>query len=344
MKPKENLKLIDPVLTEYQRVFSSTYSQESIDTKIESLDFKRRSIVMKVNSCFRSGKRVKMWIKIPKAKENAEAEFKTLEDLYKKFASVKGFSVVKPAFFIPRSRGIVTEDFEGRNLQGLIKKNGSILNFRFKADKTLSDYLYRCGEWLSIFQKVTQRDHYLKGEDLAILQSQSIKDDFSALRSMGAKENLLIEVEEYIQEHLDKIKRISCETVLHHANLGPWNALVGSDGEIVILDFEGASLGWPVQNLALFIIHLGALQINPFFKASELKQLKLSFLKGYKENTDFVISSEILDFFEARYMAYVIARDRNLFAERNKILKSIIIKRTVKYFENWFNQRIIQGM
>lgn len=286
-----------------------------------------------------------IWVKIneifftepERGRDIASKEYEILKWLYERFNSYgEGFGVIRPILYLPGIAGIVTQDFRGKSLQSIILRECTYISKRGNAIR----YLFDCGRWLAIFDKITEKSEELMGVDIDFLKSNVLESKFEHLAEMGVKGHIIKKTQKYFKAHIDKIRDMTFTAVGCHTDFSPRNILVGPRGKIVGLDLENFKYYWYFHSIALFLVYLDTLQKYGISAPYKLKRLKGAFLDGFQSIAGYQIDRDILHFFEIRYMTMVTANEVPLTKERAKLWQDIILRRMAKLYEIWINERL----
>ena len=255
-------------------------------------------------------------------------EFEVLKKLHKAFADYEGFGVVRPVAFYPREMITITEEKTGANLYDILQKQGHRLASR-KRFQQLEKYCYRCGQWLHLFQALTQTGKTVALRDMQILQNAL--ERFQRWENLNLKKSLLKRVQNDLQQRLNRLAQQPVLLSGQHGDFIPFNVIVNAN-EITLLDFPYYTVGTVYHDLARFCTVLITMAKKPLFSRRRMLRLVKAIIAGFAEKAKFDI-----DIFRI-YLLYNMV-DWVLWDEwlNNTETKNGFWQKKVQaFYENWF--------
>jgi hypothetical protein len=207
----------------------------------------------------------------------AQLEYDTLSYLYERLQGVPGCSVVRPIAFFPEHPTVVTEAVQGRNLHGLVKRDGVV--WRPGAGLVrLERHCRDAGTWLRHFQGLTDQGRTERMPVEALLRR--MREDLEFCVAHGLRANRAADLAAFAEARGARIGDRSFPVVGQHPDFQPDNVLVCADG-VTVLDFTSFRYGAPLSDVARFVAHVEVLRKNPLYTRSRTDRLSRAFLDGY---------------------------------------------------------------
>jgi hypothetical protein len=211
-------------------------------------------------------------------KEKVRNDFEVTRRFFEAFKDYAHYSTAEPIMCLPEMLALVMKESRGRNLRDLIAKNARLYPNKATVHK-LVEQSYRCGEWLRIFQGLTEESiqDRLSLPDL-------IEDIDRRLRRLEDGEGLNRGWRSRILRYLEKQATLVKESDLGlcgvHADFSPSNVLV-NDHEVIVLDFTMYRIGSVYHDLTYFHRYFENFLHKPIFRPGTITALQDSFLNGY---------------------------------------------------------------
>jgi hypothetical protein len=289
-------------------------------------------------------KKVKIVVKLPRedvASGVVEKEYKSLELLYERFQEFQRFSVPKPICYWPEYPAIVLVKVDGENLSKLIKEKAN----RFSTQNEIqfaAKSCYFCGEWLSVFHKVTRQHngrYVLNSESFIPTISEKLRE----CSKLGIAKNLQNRIINVLKVRLNKYQGESLIVTGQHSDFVPWNVLI-SPGKINVLDFAGLKSGPIYEDLSLFLGTIESLPRYWRYSHTVAEKLQKSFVNGYGEDK---ISTGILELFLIKSMIKLLTWLKedvsfNRIPLHKKLYAGWLRKKSIEFYISWL-KRIAYG-
>jgi len=267
------------------------------DVKIEptSIMHRRSSEIMKARLIF-SNRTRNIFIKVYKLKNGSKDHLNMMQDRVKKdyevtkflndsFTEYSGFSTAKPIVCFPELLAHVIEESPGQNFQKVLTTEARFYPKHQTLEK-LCSLCYHCGQWLRIFQNVTQAEVKEKFNldwmiEYVDLRLKKLVDNPKALFDQERRKHVL----RYFDLQRKYINGSDLSMCGVHADFCPGNMLV-NDTEVIGIDFAMYQCGSIYHDITHFYHQLELLLMKPIFRPIVISKLQNSFLKGYDENFD----------------------------------------------------------
>ena len=270
--------------------------------------------------------------KKPCTGEHCRTEYEILKSLYAAFEQYPRYSVVKPIACFPEYSIIITEDAEGEKLSAQIKQRAK----HFSPDQTKFIELAKCffstGEWLKLFQSVTQIPRRIALRECGLLES--IPKAFKRWNELGINSRIQFQIIHYFEQQISKLGSEMIEMSGRHGDFAPHNIIVNHE-RIIVFDFPNYEDGPIYYDVARFYASLLTYTKNPLYSSKKINQLLNIFIEGYRKETDF--SSEIFDLFVIYRMVYYLPREESLSV--NTLFQKCYRRRVISFYLQWFREK-----
>ncbi len=213
-----------------------------------------------------------------------ESEFKTTKFWYEQFKENEKYGVIKPLYFNPEQRVVISEESKGQNLSKIIFKQVRYFPSPSLIRK-IQEMVHRSGEWLYKFQSVQVKEETQKIALDSLL-------DYVNLRLAKIVENPKIEfdinlqkkINNYINSLWEKVSEQDKQMCYLHSDFSLSNILVQNE-KIIVLDFNKMESGSPFHDLSRFYHQLTLLKNKPIYQKKIIDVLTKSFLTGYGDGS-----------------------------------------------------------
>ena len=233
-----------------------------------------------------SSKRPRL-ITVPDKRRRAKLEYATLSAIDRNFGALKDprFDSVHVFDFVERHSAIVMEYKKCTPLSKLLLKTNRIQN-PFIGSRPLA-VLTNAGAWLKAFHSVVPSfPESPLGNDTRAKFVQHIEAFGRYLSRSRARttrtDGLFRDIVEASSAHLPE----SFPTAIGHGDFAPRNILVGSKGQVSVIDTKGLARTAIYEDIALFIAALRTSKVQALtrraaYSASVLDRQEHAFLSGY---------------------------------------------------------------
>ena len=234
-------------------------------------------------------------IKILKAK--VRNDFEVTRRFFEAFKNYADYSTAEPVMCLPDMLAVVMKESQGRNLRDLIAEKARLYPSKTTVHK-LVEQCYRCGEWLRIFQGLTEQPIRDK-----LSVAHLIEDIDRRLKRLEGGEQINRGWRSRILRYLEKQAALVGELDLGlcgvHADFSPSNVLVNGN-EVIVLDFTMYRVGSVYHDLTYFHRYFENFLHKPIFRSGTIAALQDSFLKGYGKTVN--PASPIFRLFKMRHV------------------------------------------
>jgi hypothetical protein len=215
---------------------------------------------------------------LARLKEKLHKDFEITTKLFGVFREYPQLTTAEPIAIVPDALAIVMRESRGVNLRDLIAKKARLYP-RSETLEKLREQLYRCGEWLRLFQGITGG---AAGEMLML--PDLVADIDHRLRKLQARGFLDPAVRSavlaYVENQASLVKQAELGLSGVHADFSPSNVLV--DGrQVTVLDFTMYRLGSIYHDVTYFHRYLENFLLKPTFRPESIAALQKAFLQGY---------------------------------------------------------------
>lgn len=251
------------------------------------------SQIYKYNLVTTKNKIVKtIYIKVCKS---AEHEYKNLKYLQEKLIPFNEFDVAKPLDFLPGLNAVVTEECPGENLRHVLKQYSLPILNKYKKDY-IRESIYRAGEWLGTFHRLTcdERGEKIDLDSILYSSKENLKKWSQVLNS-----KTINSIYKELKVRGYNISNRDLTIAKWHQDFRPTNIFISSK-RVSIIDYGTDPrnyLNFIYYDLTHFIIDLYILSMYPLYNFKFLHSLCENFLQGYISR-GFEISVSTLKFFE----------------------------------------------
>lgn len=230
-------------------------------------------------------------------KEKVRHDFGVTRRFFEAFKDYKDYSTAEPIMCLPEMLAVVMKESRGRNLRDLIAKNARFYPSKVTIHKLL-EQSYRCGEWLRIFQGLTEESI---GDRLSL--PDFIEDIDLRLRRLeegewfgrGSRSRIL----RYLEKQATFVEESDLRLCGVHADFSPSNVLVNGN-EVIVLDFTMYRIGSVYHDLTYFHRYFENFLHKPIFRPGTIAALQHSFLQGYGKTVS--PASPIFKLFKMRHV------------------------------------------
>jgi thiamine kinase-like enzyme len=230
-------------------------------------------------------------------KEKVRNDFEVTRRFFEAFKDYADYSTAEPIMCLPEMLAVVMKESRGRNLRDLITKNARLYPSKATVHK-LFEQSYRCGEWLRIFQGLTEKSI----QDRLSLRDL-IEDIDRRLRRLEGAEELSrgwrYRILRYLEKQATLVKESDLGLCGVHADFSPSNVLVNGN-EVIVLDFTMYRIGSVYHDLTYFHRYFENFLHKPIFRPGTITALQDSFLKGYGKTVS--PASPIFRLFKLRHV------------------------------------------
>ena len=234
-------------------------------------------------------------IKVLKAK--VRHDYKVTRRFFEAFKNYAGYSTAEPVMCLPEMLAVVMKESQGRNLRDLIAEKARLYPSKTTVHQ-LVEQCYRCGEWLRIFQRLTEQPIRAK-----LSVAHLIEDIDRRLKRLESRAQISSVWRSRILRYLEKQAALVGESDLGlcgvHADFSPSNVLVNGN-EVIVLDFTMYRVGSVYHDLTYFHRYFDNFLHKPIFRSATIAALQDSFLKGY--GTTVNPASPIFRLFKMRHV------------------------------------------
>ena len=212
------------------------------------------------------------------AAERARDEFETLSTLYNLMNEGAGdpsgelYSVPRILAFDPGCATIVMERARGRSLEAVIRK------FRVRALSDLSTPVRKAATWLRLMHHKTRSEEDGRHILTAVIVLALRDLDLVAAGDAGVRRRR-DEIRHALRSHEAAQAKKNGFGVGHHGDYWPGNIFVGDRG-VDVIDFEGFREGFPMEDVAQFLVHLELYFAYPLL-SRHFEKLSKVFLESY---------------------------------------------------------------
>jgi tRNA A-37 threonylcarbamoyl transferase component Bud32 len=218
-------------------------------------------------------------------RERIRRDFEVTRSVYERFKRYSGYSAAVPIACFPELLAIVMVESQGQNLRDLIIKKATFYPRKDTLDQ-LAEYSFACGQWLTIFQAITEEKAQGK------LQPRDVIKDIDLRLSKLVQKHgnffnsqLRRQVLNYLERQASLVTDRDLRLCGVHGDFCPSNILI--DGkEIIALDFEMFKVGSPYQDVTYYLRHLETFLQKPTFRPKTISILRQAFLSGYGKGID----------------------------------------------------------
>lgn len=338
--PRESLKeksilnlVIEELQTNYQKYFALHEKPQLIPVayferphsfvwkyKLDRIPA-RKGIYMKMHKKSRTG-------------ENCKIEYEILKSLCAAFDQYPLYSVVKPVACFPEYSIIITEDAEGEELSARIKQRAK----HFAPDQTAFMELAKCcfytGEWLKLFQSVTQTTRRIALRECGLMES--VLNALKHWNELGINSRIQFRIIHYFEKQISKLGSEMIEMSGQHGDFAPHNVIVNHK-RIIVFDFPHYKNGPIYSDVARFYSSLSTYSKNPLYNGKKINQLLHLFIEGYKKETDF--SLEILSLFIICHTVASLSWEESLSGKT--LFQKCYRKRVIAFYLQWIRENCI---
>jgi len=266
--------------------------------------------------------------------ENCKTEYEILKNLHAAFDQYPLHSVIKPVACFPEHSIIITEDAEGEELSAQIKQRAK----HFSLDQTkfmeLATYCFSTGEWLKLFQSVTQLTRRIALRECGLMES--ILKAFKRWNKLGVNSPMQFQIIRYFEQQIAKLGSEMIEMSGQHGDFVPHNVIVNHE-RIIVFDFPQYRNGPIYYDVARFYSSLLPYAKNPLYNSKKINHLLNLFIEGYRKERDF--SSEIFDLFVICGMVNSLTREDAL--SGNTFFHKCYRRRVISFYIQWFSEHCI---
>ena len=211
-------------------------------------------------------------------KEKVRRDFEVTRRFFEAFKDYADYSTAEPIMCLPEMLAVVMKESRGRNLRDLIAQNARLYPSKATVDK-LIEQSYRCGEWLRIFQGLTEESIQDRLSLPALIEDIDRRlrrlEDGEGL-SQGCRSSVL----RYLEKQATLVKESDLGLCGVHADFSPSNILVNGN-EVIVLDFTMYRIGSVYHDLTYFHRYFENFLHKPIFRPGTINALQESFLNGY---------------------------------------------------------------
>jgi hypothetical protein len=226
----------------------------------------------------------------------------------------------------------MTEDAEGEELSAQIKQGAK----HFSPDQTksmeLAKYCFSTGEWLKLFQSVTQTTRRIALRECGLLGS--ILNAFKRWNELGIDSRIQFHIIHYFERQISKLGREMIEMSGQHGDFAPHNVIVNHE-QIIVFDFPNYTNGPIYSDVARFYASLLTYTKNPLYNSKKINNLLNLFIEGYRKETDF--SCEIFDLFVICSMVNSLTREDAL--SGNTLFHKCYRRLVISFYLQWFREK-----
>ena len=211
-------------------------------------------------------------------KEKVRNDFEVTQRFFESFKEYAGYSTAEPVICLPEMLAVVMRESQGTNLRDLVATKARLYPNKATMNK-LVEQSHRCGEWLRLFQRLTEKSIQAK------LSLPNLIDDIDRrLRRLEHGKRISSDWRARILRYLENEAALVQESDLTlcgvHADFSPSNVLV-NDNEVIVLDFTMYRIGSVYHDLSYFHRYFENFLHKPIFRSRTIAALQDSFLKGY---------------------------------------------------------------
>ena len=268
---------------------------------------------------------------VERGRAHAHNEFQALSFLWGEFSRrSERLAVPKPLDIKPERAALLIEKCPGEKLERAMRW----ARLRPGARALLPRWLAACGEWLALFQTVTERE----GDPKPIYER--VERDFLAeldeCRRRGLEPVLAAKALSRFEAGKGTALDGRHKLVGRHCDFAPYNVLV-SEARVTVIDFEGLQDGVIYEDLCYF---LGMFEATPPYHLSRgtIRALGEEFLRGYSRRGEFDRGQ--FDFFMLAAMVKVMAHSPVLRPESASWLDSVKRRQRLGFYAEWFGKRL----
>jgi Phosphotransferase enzyme family len=232
-------------------------------------------------------------------RERVQKDFEVTRSLHERFKSYPGYSVAEPVACFPELLAMVMMESSGVNLRDLIINKATFYPGKATLHQ-LAEYSFACGQWLTIFQKITGDNTQKK------LQLHDIIYDIDLRLSKLVAQygdffnpQLRRQVLTYLERQALLVTDPDLRLCGVHGDFCPSNILIHGK-EIIVLDFEMFKVGSVYQDVTYYLRHLGTFLQKPTFRPKTISILRQALLSGYDKGID--ATSPIFSLFILRHI------------------------------------------
>lgn len=264
-------------------------------------------------------------------KDKVRNDFEVTKRFFEAFKNYSGYSTAEPVICFPEMLAVIMKESQGRNLRDFIAKKARFYP-RNTTINTLIEQSYRCGEWLRLFQSLTEKS--IQGR-LSLLKL--IEDIDHRLRRLEDGKRISRDWRARILRYLEKEAALVQESDLGlcgvHADFSPSNVLVNGN-EVIVLDFTMYRIGSVYHDLSYFHRYFENFLHKPIFRSGTIAALQDSFLKGYGETIN--PGSPIFKLFKMRH---VICHFVGIVEPGDSALQARwLARRVVRRYQEWLSE------
>jgi Phosphotransferase enzyme family len=231
-------------------------------------------------------------------RERVRKDFEVTRFLHERFKSYPGYSTSKPVACFPELLASVMLESLGDNLRDLIVKKAVFYPGKVTLQQ-LAEYSFACGQWLTIFQKITRDKTQRKVEPYDLIRDIDLRLSKLAKRHQDFfNSRLRQQVLNYLETQALLVKDADLRVCGVHGDFCPSNILLHGK-EIIVLDFEMFKLGSVYQDITYYLRHLETFLQKPTFRPKTISILQQALLSGYEERID--LASPIFGLFKIRH-------------------------------------------
>jgi Phosphotransferase enzyme family len=319
------------------------YLQEGQVVRFRPLEFIRRPLskIVKIEVEFQNSKN-NILVKVFKPKnsssnhlqmmrERVRRDFDVTRSVHERLKNYPGYSVAEPVVCFPELLAIVMVESPGQNLRDLIINKATFYPRGDTLDQ-LAEYSFACGQWLTIFQKITRETTQVRLQPHDVVRDIDLR--LSKLVQQHGKlfnSQLRRQVLNYLESQALLVQDADLRLCGVHGDFCPANILVHGK-EIIVLDFEMFKIGSVYQDVTYYLRHLETFSQKPVFRPKTISILRQAFMSGYDKSID--TANPIFTLFRLRH---VICHLVDILDVAGKPFHK-------KLFSNTIAQRYIQGL
>jgi hypothetical protein len=221
------------------------------------------------------------YIKVMKPRSDAPAdlaaaerwiarEFRATQALYDALRQDARIGAVRPLAWLPGFRTIVTEEVSGRPL-------GELLVEGTRPEADLAAVAESVGAWIRVYQQVIAQSGEIALAERREYLDERLKLIEGRVLSARDRDDLLRRFDRLAHA----IGTATVPAVAIHADLSPFNVIVGDDGRMSVLDFTMAKAGTAVHDLAHIYFHLGLMAARHRGRRAVFRVLQRALIAGY---------------------------------------------------------------
>jgi hypothetical protein len=256
------------------------------------------------------------------AKALATQEFGNLERIYGIFQKKKLPGVPRPIGNFTELGAVVTEKFSGLPLQSIIMKAALLPGY---ADRgTLKTAARMTGEWLRSFHKATADMPAPFDPEALVSELQKVCE---RCKSEGLDQESIANIVNGARAVLAKTKKVLPSSAVLN-DFTPLNVVVGEQG-IGICDYGTMTgRGTSLQDVAMFLASVEALEKYPFCNRNITQQIEEEFLEAYGVSVSDMAAVRVL---KMKILLGMFAHGRNVkeSALRKKIMWANVMKKFI---------------